>query len=184
MRIVHSLSAPVPGFDQAREIRSRCSFLEFQFAIQKFALRLEPHDATILDNCLSLADEIVKQTEALDSAGGLRWLPDLPMTGTTTLALFLKDVRAILLQFMLISRLCGACRLNSRDSQRRYSAGFMQHMTEPRKATTVRQLLWSPDLWGECSRLSGARKKLAVGQRTHSSPAAELSISLALIITT
>lgn len=73
-------------------MRSRCSFLEFQLAIQKFALRLEPHDATILDNCLSLADEIVKQTETLDAAGGLRWLPDLPMTATTALALFLKDV--------------------------------------------------------------------------------------------
>lgn len=87
-----SPKAPIPGFDQAREMRSRCSMLEFQFSIQAFAFRLEPHDATILDECLARAVEIVEQTELINAAGGLRWLPDLPMTGTTAVAMFLKDV--------------------------------------------------------------------------------------------
>lgn len=82
----------MPAFDQARELRSKCSIKEFQLTIQKFALRLEPHDATILDSCLALADEIVTTTETIDATGGLRWLPDLPMTGTTSLAVFLREV--------------------------------------------------------------------------------------------
>lgn len=88
---IRSQLEPIPGFDQEIEIRSRCSFIEFRFAIQQFALRIEPADAAILDGCLSLAEEIVNQTERLHSTGGLRWLPDLPMTATTALALFLKE---------------------------------------------------------------------------------------------
>jgi hypothetical protein len=81
--------------------------LEFQLSIQKYALRLEPHDSTILDDCLALADDIVRQTEMIDAAGGLRWLPDLPMTGATALAQFFVEVSIATGNADI--RLCGAC---------------------------------------------------------------------------
>lgn len=86
------LKDPYPGFDQARELRSKWTCLETLLSVQKVALEASPTDLVIIQECLRLAGEIVAQTEVTETSGQLRTMQDLVMVQSTMLARFLTEV--------------------------------------------------------------------------------------------
>lgn len=83
---------PYPGFDQARELRSKWTFYDTLLAIQRLALQYKPGDAQIIQGYLRRAEQVVAHTEVTESSGQLRCLQDLVMISSTMLARELSQV--------------------------------------------------------------------------------------------